>query len=204
MRLAFATAFINSIFLLLFGDWLSTEDDGGACAGEDCSRLLGLTLTGSGASGLPISLGYLQSTTMSMRVWIRSDAKDVVDWINGEDNLLGLSGAIIRACKYWIGATAMFQTRLWLLTFHPNRLRAASSDVKYVPSHRLAPPFAGSLISAANFPHCRRLTPRYLFHSVSGAGAESSFVAAALFPVTPELKLPVSENVNSGGRSSPK
>ncbi|KAH0456504.1 hypothetical protein IEQ34_014411 [Dendrobium chrysotoxum] len=37
---------------------------------------------------------------------------------------------------------------------------AASSAVSKVPSQTLAPFFAGSLISAANFPHGRCLTPR--------------------------------------------
>ncbi|KAH0466140.1 hypothetical protein IEQ34_006243 [Dendrobium chrysotoxum] len=37
---------------------------------------------------------------------------------------------------------------------------AASSAVSNVPNQTLAPFLAGSLISAANFPHGRRLTPR--------------------------------------------
>nr|GLL35698.1 uncharacterized protein LOC109160503 [Ipomoea trifida] len=37
-----------------------------------------------------------------MNLWIRSDSKDVVDWINKEMNLLGPIGHIICACKAWI------------------------------------------------------------------------------------------------------
>nr|GMD34840.1 hypothetical protein Iba_chr09dCG1280 [Ipomoea batatas] len=55
MRLVLATAFINSIFLL-FGDSPSTEEvERGSAGGDVWRRFLGFTLTGSGASELPIS-----------------------------------------------------------------------------------------------------------------------------------------------------
>ncbi|GER34760.1 1-deoxy-D-xylulose 5-phosphate reductoisomerase [Striga asiatica] len=47
--------------------------------------------------------------------------------------------------------------------------RAASSAVSYVPSHTRDPFLAGSLISAANRPHGRRLTPLYRRHPASAS-----------------------------------
>nr|GMD38162.1 hypothetical protein Iba_chr09fCG1300 [Ipomoea batatas] len=61
MRLVLATAFINSIFLL-FGDSPSTEEvERGSAGGDVWRRFLGFTLTGSGASELPIRCGKLRT-----------------------------------------------------------------------------------------------------------------------------------------------
>ncbi|KAF1878692.1 hypothetical protein Lal_00047363 [Lupinus albus] len=50
---------------------------------------------------------------------------------------------------------------LMVIGVHVHKALAASSAVLKVPSHTLWPCLAESRISAANFPHGRRRTPRY-------------------------------------------
>nr|GMD05293.1 hypothetical protein Iba_scaffold39273CG0020 [Ipomoea batatas]GMD29788.1 hypothetical protein Iba_chr09aCG0920 [Ipomoea batatas]GMD31689.1 hypothetical protein Iba_chr09bCG1260 [Ipomoea batatas]GME02392.1 hypothetical protein Iba_contig4758CG0010 [Ipomoea batatas]GME12125.1 hypothetical protein Iba_scaffold13375CG0030 [Ipomoea batatas] len=128
MRLVLATAFINSIFLL-FGDSPSTEEvERGSAGGDVWRRFLGFTLTGSGASELPIS-------------------------------------------------------------------------------HILNPRRFGSLISAANFPHGRRRTPRNLLQSSATAAAcpESSTTDNCEFSsiISPQLSPKLELKLLVGSANSP-